>query len=169
MKTAIKILSVLIVLAILAIAGLFGYSKVKEIDDLKKQLNQKQTENTHKDTTSNQQINQSNGNTIETSTDENNNDVASNEAHKNTSNTKVNRNNVFDYVIKGINDSGGDASLIRFQEPTYDASSDTWSIVANNKSGAGATYKINVTSTGHVTMYEGIDDDVVIDEDVSLN
>lgn len=165
MKTAIKILSVLIVLAILAIAGLFGYSKVKEIDDLKKQLNQKQTENTHKDTTSNQQINQSNGNTIETSTDENNNDVASNEAHNNTSNTKVNRNNVFDYVI----DSGGDASLIRFQEPTYDASSDTWSIVANNKSGAGATYKINVTSTGHVTMYEGIDDDVVIDEDVSLN
>lgn len=166
MKTAIKILSVLIVLAILAIAGLFGYSKVKEIDDLKKQLNQKQTENTHKDTTSNQQINQSNGNTIETSTDD---DVASNEAHNNTSNTKVNRNNVFDYVIKGINDSGGDASLIRFQEPTYDASSDTWSIVANNKSGAGATYKINVTSTGHVTMYEGIDDDVVIDEDVSLN
>ena len=81
----------------------------------------------------------------------------------------MNRNNVFDYVIKGINDSGGDASLIRFQEPTYDASSDTWSIVANNKSGAGATYKINVTSTGHVTMYEGIDDDVVIDDDVSLN
>lgn len=82
---------------------------------------------------------------------------------------KVTRDNVFDYVIKGINDSDGDASLIRFQEPTYEANSDRWFIVATNKSGVGTTYKIYVDNTGHVTIYEGVNDNVVVNEDVSLN
>lgn len=42
-------------------------------------------------------------------------------------------------------------------------------MVAITKSGAGVTYKINVISTGYVTMYEVIDDKVVIDDDISLN
>lgn len=113
------------------------------------------------DTTSSQQTE----NATEQTTNENNNNESENEIP----NTKVTRDNVFDYVIKGINDSGGDASLIRFQEPTYEANSDRWFIVATNKSGVGTTYKIYVDNTGHVTIYEGVNDNVVVNEDVSLN
>lgn len=38
MKVIIKILSGLIILTVLGISGLFGYSKFKETEDLKKQL-----------------------------------------------------------------------------------------------------------------------------------
>ncbi|MCJ1655215.1 hypothetical protein MT340_000255 [Staphylococcus sp. NRL 16/872] len=164
MKVIIKILSGLIILTVLGISGLFGYSKFKETEDLKKQLTEQKTDQANAGTISDDQNNENQAVSSNTNISTSNNEV-----NHNTSNTKVNRNNVFDYVIKAINDSGGDASLITFQEPTYNSSTDTWNIVANNKSGAGATYKIFVDSSGHVIMTEGIDDDVVIDEDISLN
>ena len=149
MKTIIKVLSGLIILTLICITGLFGYNKLKENEDLKKQLNQNDTNDSEQFT--------------------NANSITNNESNDNSQNNKVNRNNVFDYVIKGINDDGGDTSLMKFREPTYDSSSGIWTIVATNKSNVGATYKINVDSTGHVTMYEGINEDLVLDADVSLN
>ncbi|WP_262363918.1 hypothetical protein [Staphylococcus hominis] len=77
----------------------------------------------------------------------------------------MNRNN----VLKRINDSGSDTSLVIFQGAICNVSNGTWSMVAITKSGAGVTYKINVISTGYVTRYEVIDDKVVIDDDISLN
>ena len=161
MKTSIKILVSLIAFVILVICALFGYSKIKENENLKKQLSEKQSNHTNMDTTSSQQT--------ETATEQTTNENNNNESENEIPNTKVTRDNVFDYVIKGINDSDGDASLIRFQEPTYEANSDRWFIVATNKSGVGTTYKIYVDNTGHVTIYEGVNDNVVVNEDVSLN
>ena len=59
------------------------------------------------DTTSSQQT--------ETATEQTTNENNNNESENEIPNTKVTRDNVFDYVIKGINDSDGDASLIRFK------------------------------------------------------
>ncbi|WP_381411651.1 hypothetical protein [Staphylococcus epidermidis] len=161
MKTAMKILVSLIVFVILVISALFRYSKIKENENLKKQLSEKQSNHTNMDTTSSQQT--------ENATEQTTNEKNNNESENEIPNTKVTRDNVFDYVIKEINDSGDDASLIRFQEPTYEANSDRWFIVANNKSGVGTTYKIYVDNTGHVTIYEGVNDNVVVNDDVSLN
>ena len=44
MKVIIKILSGLIILTVLGISGLFGYSKFKETEDLKKQLTEQKTD-----------------------------------------------------------------------------------------------------------------------------
>lgn len=170
MKTIIKVLSGLIILTLICITGIFGYNKLKENEDLKKQLNQHQTNQANADTTSDKQSNQNDTNVSEQFTNANSdNSITNNEPNDNSQNNKVNRNNVFDYVIKGINDDGGDTSLMKFREPTYDSSSGIWTIVATNKSNVGATYKINVDSTGHITMYEGINEDLVLDADVSLN
>lgn len=47
---------------------------------------------------------------------------------------EVNRDNIFDYVSDYIiSQESGDASLIKFQEPSYNGS--VWTIMANNKSG----------------------------------
>lgn len=63
---------------------------------------------------------------------------------------EVNRDNIFDYVSDYIiSQESGDASLIKFQEPSYNGS--VWTIMANNKSGSGS-YVFTVFDDGTVVM-----------------
>ncbi|UXR30370.1 hypothetical protein MUA73_00365 [Staphylococcus simulans] len=73
---------------------------------------------------------------------------------------KVNRDNVFDYLIAAINQSeGGDASKIKFQQPEFSAQGEgTWKIPANNKSGHGS-YTFIVNQNGTVEFWDGMMND----------
>ncbi|MCE5090907.1 hypothetical protein BUY42_10155 [Staphylococcus devriesei] len=85
------------------------------------------------------------------------------------SNLKVNRDNVFDYVIAGINQSeGGDASLITFQQPEFILQNGgMWKIAANNKSGVGS-YTFTVKQDGTVEFWDGFMDDKFDEQKVTL-
>ncbi|RIL68780.1 hypothetical protein BUY49_11710 [Staphylococcus devriesei] len=85
------------------------------------------------------------------------------------SNLKVNRDNVFDYVIAAINQTdGGDASLIKFQQPKFSEQGDgIWQIAANNKSGAGS-YTFTVKQDGTVECWDGFMDNKFDEQKVTL-
>ncbi|SCS69156.1 hypothetical protein [Staphylococcus caeli] len=85
------------------------------------------------------------------------------------SDLRVNRDNVFDYVIAAVNQSdGGDASLIKFQQPEFSAQGNgLWNIAANNKSGVGA-YTFIVNQDGTVSIYNGTMDEKIDEQKVNL-
>lgn len=83
---------------------------------------------------------------------------------------KVNRDNVFDYVIAAVNQTdGGDASVIKFQQPEFSAQDDgLWRIAANNKSGHGS-YTFIVDQDGTVQIWDGMMNEKIEEQKVTLN
>nr|WP_210145753.1 hypothetical protein [Staphylococcus sp. GDK8D75P] len=83
---------------------------------------------------------------------------------------KVNRDNVFDYVIAAVNQTdGGDASLIKFQQPEFSAQDDgLWRIAANNKSGHGS-YTFIIEQDGTVQIWDGLMNEKIEEQKVTLN
>lgn len=139
MKKLISVLAVLAVLAVLTSAGIFGYTKYKEMElkqeNLQTQLDDKNdaSANNEDSYSDQEQVNADETQTQEIkSTEENISDEQ-----------QVTRDNVFDYVIAAVNQTdGGDASLIKFQQPEFSAQDDgLWRIAANNK-----------VDTGHISL-----------------
>lgn len=150
MKKLLSVLSILTVLVVLASAGIFGYAKYKDVElkqqKLETQLDNKKEESSISENSSNDQEQVDTYTQPQKETEEK--EVISLDDEMENEEQKVNRDNVFDYLIDHINSQeGGDASLIKFQEPTYDGS--TWTILANNKSGVGS-YVFTVFDDGTV-------------------
>ncbi|KIX91494.1 hypothetical protein TP70_02095 [Staphylococcus microti] len=77
---------------------------------------------------------------------------------------------MFDYLIAGINQGGGDASLITFQQPIFnEQGSGLWVIEGNNKSGVGTTYRFVIDQDGTVSMYNDYDHELIDKQHVTLN
>lgn len=172
-------LSVVLVLGIIGAVGFFGYNKYQEVELEKKKLEAQLKEESEDDDSTRDALKIESDNTenIGQSDDMTNNKqetqatdgsetvkvregsskrMASKEefAH-----LKVNRDNVFDYLIAAINQSeGGDASKITFQQPEFSAQGDgIWRIPANNKSGHGS-YTFLVEQDGTVSFLDGMMD-----------
>ncbi|MEL0537236.1 hypothetical protein [Staphylococcus debuckii] len=193
MKKLLIIITTIAVLGILASVGFFGYNKYQEVELEKDELNAQQKDKSNdndnegsgfsnpaeptakaSETGNNTEENQDNtqqqandgSETVEVSAGGTHRTVNKSElAH-----FRINRDNVFDYVIAAVNQTeGGDASLIKFQQPTFNEQGDgIWKIAANNKSGVGA-YTFIVDQDGTVTIYNGTMDEVIDKQKVTLN
>lgn len=169
-------LSVVLVLGIIGAVGFFGYNKYQEVELEKKKLevqlkeesedddSTRDTLETKSDNTEN--IGQTTNNKPETQATDGSETVKVHEgsskriaSKEEFAHLKVNRDNVFDYLIAAINQSeGGDASKITFQQPEFSAQGDgIWRIPANNKSGHGS-YTFLVEQDGTVSFLDGMMD-----------
>lgn len=162
MKKFFITLTIITVLGIIASVGYIIYNKYQEVElektELKKQINE------------NNKISSSNANKYyndsETNTNNFNEQATTNNVEN--SNLKVTRDNVFDYLIAGINQSeGGNASLLKFQEPE-EQENGSWKISANNKSGVGSNTFI-VRQDGVVEFWDGFMDEKFDEQKVTLN
>ncbi len=166
MKKLLDIITIIAIVGILATVGFLGYIKCQELELEKNILQAKQKEN---DVSNSQIARETVNNESQSNESQNNSQVQENDGSQTVkvhegssertadkdefSNLKVNRDNVFDYVIAAVNKTdGGDASLIKFQQPEFSAQNDgLWRIAANNKSGHGA-YTFIVAQDGTVQI-----------------
>ncbi len=181
--------SLILILGIIGAAGFFGYNKYQEVELEKKNLeaqlkdDKENDDNTHveseheSDNTEN--INQS----TETTTNKKDTQATDGseivKVHEGSSqrmtnkdefaHLRVNRDNVFNYLIAAINQSeDGDASKIKFQQPEFSAQGEgVWKIPANNKSGHGS-YTFLVEQDGRVSFWDGMMNEKFHEEHVSL-
>lgn len=188
MNKILGLLSIILVLGIIVAVGFFGYNKYQEVELEKKKLQSQKSENKEKESndqhkedatnTESSNVNNNNDSTVtrqQTSDGSEKVEVSAGGAHKienkeNFSHLRVNRDNVFDYVIAAVNQSeGGDASLIKFQQPVFIAQGDgIWKIAANNKSGAGA-YTFIVEQDGSVQIWNGPMNLKIDEKKINLN
>lgn len=182
MKTFLNIIIIITIVGILVAVGFFGYNKYQEteLDKNKLQAKQKDSDNSNTQNTSNATNSNYQSNENQNNNSEQNNDGSQtvkvheggNErtANKNEfSNLKVNRDNVFDYVIAAINQNeDGDASSVTFQQPEFSAQGDgIWKIAANNKSGHGS-YTFIVNQDGTVQIWNGLMNEKYEEKKVTL-
>ncbi|WP_232806172.1 hypothetical protein [Staphylococcus caledonicus] len=187
MSKLLSTITIIAILGILVAVGFFGYTKYQEVELRKDKLQAQQKENNDNDSnaqastdTENESPSQDNPTSQETPQQQESNDGSEwVKVHKGGttriankqefSNLKVNRDNVFDYLIAGINQSeGGDASLITFQQPEFILQNGgMWKIAANNKSGAGS-YTFTVKQDGTVEFWDGFMDDKFEEQKVTL-
>lgn len=182
MKTFLNIIIIITIVGILVAVGFFGYNKYQEteLDKNKLQAKQKDSDNSNTQNTSNATNSNYQSNENQNNNSEQNNDGSQtvkvheggNErtANKNEfSNLKVNRDNVFDYVIAAINQNeGGEASSVTFQQPEFSAQGDgIWKIAANNKSGHGS-YTFIVNQDGTVQIWNGLMNEKYEEKKVTL-
>lgn len=176
-------LSVVLVLGIIGAVGFFGYNKYQEVELEKKKLeaqlkdNKENDDSTHNEseTESNDTENTTNNEQEAQATDGSETvKVHEGSSQRMTSkdefaHLRVNRDNVFDYLIAAINQSeDGDASKIKFQQPEFSAQGEgVWKIPANNKSGHGS-YTFLVEQDGTVSFWDGMMNDKFHEEHVTL-
>ncbi|WP_412518964.1 hypothetical protein [Staphylococcus simulans] len=176
-------LSVVLVLGIIGAVGFFGYNKYQEVELEKKKLeaqlkdNKENDDSTHNEseTESNDTENTTNNEQEAQATDGSETvKVHEGSSQRMTSkdefaHLRVNRDNVFDYLIAAINQSeDGDASKIKFQQPEFSAQGEgVWKIPANNKSGHGS-YTFLVEQDGTVSFWYGMMNDKFHEEHVTL-
>ncbi|MGW7947736.1 hypothetical protein [Staphylococcus xylosus] len=183
MKKLLSTITIIAILGILAAVGFFGYNKYQEVELEKNKLQAKQKE---KDASNSQSASETVNN--ESQSDESQNSIQEQDndgsqivkVHEGSSERtatkdefselKVNRDNVFDYVIAAVNQTdGGDASLIKFQQPEFSAQDDgIWRIAANNKSGHGS-YTFIVDQDGTVQIWDGLMNEKIEEQKVTLN
>ncbi|MGW7905338.1 hypothetical protein ACWEYS_07145 [Staphylococcus xylosus] len=181
MKKLLSSITIIAILGILAAVGFFGYNKYQEVELEKNELQAKQNNSSNSQNTTEEMSNENNSSETQNVTQEQTNDgseiikvhegSSERTTHKNEfSNLKVNRDNVFDYVIAGVNQTeGGDASLIKFQQPEFSAQGDgVWRIAANNKSGHGS-YTFIVDQDGTVQIWDGLMNEKIEEQKVTLN
>ena len=169
MKKLLSTITVISIVGILAAVGFFGYNKYQEVELEKHKLKAQQKENDDNNMR----------NTSELSNNENQSNESQNNRHEGGSertanknefsNLKVNRDNVFDYVIAAINQNeDGDASSVTFQQPEFSAQGDgIWKIAANNKSGHGS-YTFIVNQDGTVQIWNGLMNEKYEEKKVTL-
>lgn len=161
----------------------FGYNKYQEVELEKKKLeaqlkdNKENDDSTHNEseTESNDTENTTNNEQEAQATDGSETvKVHEGSSQRMTSkdefaHLRVNRDNVFDYLIAAINQSeDGDASKIKFQQPEFSAQGEgVWKIPANNKSGHGS-YTFLVEQDGTVSFWDGMMNDKFHEEHVTL-
>ncbi|WP_233649239.1 hypothetical protein [Staphylococcus devriesei] len=187
MNKLLSTITIIAILGILVAVGFFGYTKYQEVELRKDKLQVQQKESNGNDSNAqastdseNESPSQDNPTSQETPPKQEANDgsewvkVRGGGAHETVnkqelSNLKVNRDNVFNYVIAGINQSeGGDASLITFQQPEFILQNGgMWKIAANNKSGVGS-YTFTVKQDGTVEFWDGFMDDKFDEQKVTL-
>ncbi|MDY5060715.1 hypothetical protein [Staphylococcus simulans] len=173
-------LSVVLVLGIIGAVGFFGYNKYQEVELEKKKLETQLKEAEENEDSVNDESETESDNTENIGqSDETTNNKQEAQAtdgsetvkvHEGSSqrmtskdefaHLKVNRDNVFDYLIAAINQTeGGDASKIKFQQPEFSAQGEgIWKIPANNKSGHGS-YTFLVEQDGTVSFWDGMMND----------
>ena len=182
MKKLLSTITVISIVGILAAVGFFGYNKYQEVELEKHKLKAQQKENDDNNmiNTSELSNNENQSNESQNNSSEQNNDGSQTvkvheggserTANKNEfSNLKVNRDNVFDYVIAAINQNeDGDASSVTFQQPEFSAQGDgIWKIAANNKSGHGS-YTFIVNQDGTVQIWNGLMNEKYEEKKVTL-
>ncbi|KKB25552.1 hypothetical protein [Staphylococcus carnosus] len=181
MKKLLNTITIIAILCILASVGFFGYNKYQEVELEKNELQAKQKNSSNSQNTTEEMSNENNSSETQNVTQEQTNDGSEivkvheggseRTTHENEfSNLKVNRDNVFDYVIAGVNQTeSGDASLIKFQQPEFSAQDDgIWRIAANNKSGHGS-YTFIVEQDGTVQIWDGLMNEKIEEQKVTLN
>lgn len=183
MKKLLSTITIIAIVGILAAVGFFGYNKYQEVELEKNKLQAQKKEKDDSNSQSNSETseNENTSNESQSNNQEPNNDGSQTvKVHEGSSertatkdefsDLKVNRNNVFDYVIEAVNQTdGGDASLIKFQQPEFSAQDDgIWRIAANNKSGHGS-YTFIVTQDGTVQMWDGLMNEKIEEQKVTLN
>lgn len=182
MKKLLSIITIIAIVGILAAVGFFGYNKYQEVELEKNNLQVKQKEN---DASNSQSASETVNDDNQSNENQSNKQVVNNDGsqtikvHEGSSeraatkdefsDLKVNRDNVFDYVIAAVNQTdGGDASLIKFQQPEFSAQDDgLWRIAANNKSGHGS-YTFIVDQNGTVQIWDGLMNEKIEEQKVTL-
>ncbi len=182
MKKLLSIITIIAILGILAAVGFFGYNKYQEVELEKNILKAKQKEN---DASNSQSASETVNNEGQSNESQNNSQEQENDGSQTVkvhegssertadkdefSDLKVNRDNVFDYVIAAVNQTdGGDASLIKFQQPEFSAQGDgLWRIAANNKSGHGS-YTFIVDQNGNVQIWDGLMNEKIEEQKVTI-
>ncbi|MGZ2417038.1 hypothetical protein ACUXJ9_001275 [Staphylococcus caledonicus] len=187
MSKLLSTITIIAILGILVAVGFFGYTKYQEVELRKDKLQAQQKVDNNSDSNAqastdseNESPSQDNLPSQETPPKQEANDGSEwVEVHaggstriankQEFSNLKVNRDNVFDYVIAAINQTdGGDASLIKFQQPKFSEQGDgIWQIAANNKSGRGA-YNFIVEQDGTVNIWNGPMNEKIDEQKVTL-
>lgn len=178
MKKLLSTITVIAIVGILVAVGFFGYNKYQEVELEKNILQEKQKSSSNSQNTTEEMNNKNNSSENQYVNQKRNNDgsesvtVQEGSSEKTThqneiSNLKINRDNVFDYLIAGINQTeGGDASLLKFQEPE-EQEDGSWKISANNKSGVGSNTFI-VRQDGVVEFWDGFMDEKFDEQRVML-
>ncbi|MDW3898683.1 hypothetical protein [Staphylococcus saprophyticus] len=182
MKKILTAMTIITIIGILAAVGFFGYNKYQEVELEKNKLQAQQKEN---DDNNSQNISETVNNESQSNEGQNNSQEQENDGSQTVkvhegsserttdkdefSDLKVNRDNVFDYVIAAVNQTdGGDASLIKFQQPEFSAQDDgIWRIAANNKSGHGS-YTFIVDQDGTVQIWDGMMNEKIEEQKVTI-
>lgn len=178
MKKIIFTLSTILVILALMATILFGYAQIK-----KNLENNKTTENKQEQqlSNSNQDNSQANNDSQNTQNQENDDPWLGDQRKQEEINKqklsnqteKVNRDNVFDYVIEAMNSKRSDGEDVRdfvnFKEPQYNEDSGLWEVDSYNKSGAGGGQHITVDQGGTVTVWNGIQTDVEYTKKIDLH
>ncbi|MCC4221738.1 hypothetical protein [Staphylococcus saprophyticus] len=183
MKKLLSIITIIAIVGILAAVGFFGYNEYQEVELEKNKLQAQQKEN---DDNNSQNVSEISNNENQSNESQNNSQAQENDVSQTVkvhegssertadkdefSDLKVNRDNVFDYVIAAVNQTdGGDASVIKFQQPEFSAQDDgLWRIAANNKSGHGS-YTFIVDQDGTVQIWDGSMNEKIEEQKVTLN
>lgn len=181
MKKLLSIITIIAIVGILAAVGFFGYNKYQEVELEKNKLQaQQKNEDNNLQNISETSNNENQSNESQNNSQEQENDGSQTvKVHEGSSertadkdefsDLKVNRDNVFDYVIAAVNQTdGGDASLIKFQQPEFSAQDDgLWRIAANNKSGHGS-YTFIVDQNGTVQIWDGLMNEKIEEQKVTI-
>ncbi|MGV3245003.1 hypothetical protein [Staphylococcus sp. 11262D007BW] len=153
---------IIAIIGVLAVVGFWGYNKYQAVEleknNLQAQLNEQNSDSQDNDYS--EDDDQTAYQNLDYYPEEQVQDVDY-EASEQDRDVKISRDNVFDYVIAAINDDGGNADLMNFQEPRYE--NGVWVIDANNKSGVGS-YIIKAYEDGVVEIYSGIGDLIMTKE-----
>ncbi len=177
MKKLLSTITIIAILGILAAVGFFGYNKYQEVELEKNKLQAQQKIN--EDNNSQSASKTVNDESQNNSQEQDNDGSQTVKVHEGSSertadkdefsDLKVNRDNVFDYVIAAVNQTeGGDASLIKFQQPEFSAQDDgIWRIAANNKSGHGS-YTFIVDQDGTVQIWDGLMNEKIEEQKVTI-
>ncbi|WP_245167104.1 hypothetical protein [Staphylococcus caeli] len=177
MKKLLSTITIIAILGILAAVGFFGYNKYQEVELEKNKLQAQQKIN--EDNNSQSDSKTVNDESQNNSQEQDNDGGQTVKVHEGSSertadkdefsDLKVNRDNVFDYVIAAVNQTeGGDASLIKFQQPEFSAQDDgIWRIAANNKSGHGS-YTFIVDQDGTVQIWDGLMNEKIEEQKVTI-
>lgn len=170
MKKIILVLLSLIVIIGISIGGIFAIGKYKEFNDLKDQVElNNNSNNKNEEEIQSQENNQQENNIQEDNTQ--NNAQKQNQPQEDThQEEKVNRNNVFDYIIYCIEDNGRDKNDYSFNEPEYDPATGNWTVYAGNRGGAGGGYTFYVNQRGDVNVVESnSSEEIYSTYDINLN
>ena len=181
MKKLLSIITMIAIVGILAAVGFFGYNKYQEVELEKNKLQaQQKNEDNNLQNISETSNNENQSNESQNNSQEQENDGSQTvKVHEGSSertadkdefsDLKVNRDNVFDYVIAAVNQTdGGDTSLIKFQQPEFSAQDDgLWRIAANNKSGHGS-YTFIVDQNGTVQIWDGLMNEKIEEQKVTI-
>ena len=167
MKKLLSIITIIAIVGILAAVGFFGYNEYQEVELEKNKLQAQQKEN---DDNNSQNVSEISNNDVSQTVKVHEGSSERTADKDEFSALKVNRDNVFDYVIAAVNQTdGGDASVIKFQQPEFSAQDDgLWRIAANNKSGHGS-YTFIVDQDGTVQIWDGLMNEKIEEQKVTLN